>query len=100
MDRICDGCSSNADATVYLRDGRLLDLCDRHARQYEATLLGQGAVLVANPPGPLVPKGVPTGAVLERVSQTSLERQYGVSRGKRVRAWLIGIVALAIGRRR
>ncbi len=95
MDRPCDGCGSNANATVHLRSGRQLDLCDRHVRQYERSLRREGAVVVGDLQAMLTSPTVATGSVLElRRQTTAWKAEPGVSRSKRVWAWLTNTLAV------
>jgi hypothetical protein len=65
----CDGCSSGAEADVYLRDGRLLELCDRHTRWHQAALRRQGALVI----GHLLLVPLPSAAPYEGVA---FEREF------------------------
>jgi hypothetical protein len=65
----CDGCRSGAEADVYLHDGRLLELCDRHARRHQSALRSQGALVI----GHLLLAPLPSAAPYEGVA---FEREF------------------------
>jgi hypothetical protein len=44
----CDGCQAGADTDVYLPDGRLLELCDSHAKRHQSALRRQGALMIGH----------------------------------------------------
>lgn len=44
----CDGCRAGADTDVYLQDGRLLELCDSHARRHQSALRRAGALVIGH----------------------------------------------------
>jgi hypothetical protein len=65
----CDGCQAGADTDVYLPDGRLLQLCERHARRHESALQREGALVI----GPLLVGQAPSATPYEGVA---FEREF------------------------
>jgi hypothetical protein len=63
----CDGCRAGADTDVYLQDGRLLELCDRHARRHQSALQREGALVIGRLLAGQAPAATPyEGVAFER----------------------------------
>jgi hypothetical protein len=76
---ICDRCTAEADADVYLTDGRLLELCDSHALRHLSALQRQGALvigrLLVGEPAPANPyEGIAFEREFRRLSLAATDR--------------------------
>lgn len=70
MNGCCDGCSAPSVASIYLADGRLLELCGNHGRRHQSVLLDRGALIIGDLRFDRSPAAQPLtpGAVLDRVA--------------------------------